>query len=260
MHDPVKRRFLLFAAAALLLCGCGKAAAQSAPPPPEAGTAAAGTPDTVVYVTKSGERYHREDCSSLRRSQIAISLLEAVQSDYGPCAICKPPLLPPELIPRTEGAAIYRVNREEPAGFEAVDFSRLIQAEVVDHVDGDTIRVRINNPPPGLRAVETIRLIGVDTPETVHPRREVETFGKEASDFTKTRLLGKTVYLAFDWDLRDRYDRLLAYVYTQDRRCHNADIIREGYGHAYTRFSFRFMEEFRTLEEEARRAKRGLWG
>jgi micrococcal nuclease len=127
-------------------------------------------------------------------------------------------------------------------------------------VDGDTVRVRIASPPEGLNVVETIRLLGVDTPETVHPNRPVEAFGREASDFTKSRLLGKRVYLAFDWDLRDRYGRLLAYIYTSDRGCFNAELIREGYGHAYTRYPFQFMEEFRALETEARRTKRGLWG
>jgi micrococcal nuclease len=144
-----------------------------------------------------------------------------------------------------------------------VDFSRLLPAEVTGYVDGDTIKVSIPNPPGGPQgpgAAETIRLIGVDTPETVHPRRAVEAFGKEAGDFTKERLLGKTVYLAFDWDLRDRYGRLLAYVYTGDKICHNAELIRRGYGHAYTRFPFQFMEEFRRLEQEAREQKRGLWG
>jgi micrococcal nuclease len=67
------------------------------------------------------------------------------------------------------------------------------------------------------------------------------------------------VYLAFDWDLRDRYGRLLAYVYGEDKICHNAEIIRQGYGHAYTRYSFRFMDEFRNYEREARNGKRGLW-
>jgi micrococcal nuclease len=162
----------------------------------------------------------------------------------------------------------------------------MTRAEVSGHVDGDTVRVRIENPPPGLSALETVRLLGVDTPETVHPSRPVEAFGKEASDFTRNRLLGKTVYLAFDWDLRDHYGRLLVYIYTaggpdnsssagnslaESRltensgpagrvSCHNADLIREGYAHAYTRYAFQFMEEFRALEQEARREKRGLWG
>jgi micrococcal nuclease len=136
----------------------------------------------------------------------------------------------------------------------------MVQAEVVGHVDGDTVRLRIPNPPPGLNAVETIRMIGVDTPETVHPRREVEHFGKEASEFTRQRLMGKTVSLAFDWDLRDRYGRLLAYIFGPDGESHNAALIREGYAHAYTSYSFHFMEEFRRLEQEARQAERGLWG
>ncbi|MDR1307258.1 MAG: thermonuclease family protein [Treponema sp.] len=217
--------------------------------------------DAVVYITGQGRRYHRADCGTLRSSRIEVTLGDAVRSGYGPCLICKPPQLrEADTRPAAAGSGIYRVNREEPPGFAAVDFARLARAEVVESVDGDTIRVRIPNPPAGLGVVETVRLIGVDTPETVHPRREVERFGAEAGAFTKGRLLGKTVFLAFDWDLRDRYGRLLAYVYTEDRRCHNAELIREGYGHAYTKYSFRFMDEFRSLEQEARREKRGLWG
>jgi micrococcal nuclease len=157
-------------------------------------------------------------------------------------------------------AVFYRVNIAALEHSAAADPERMLGAEVISHVDGDTVRVRIPNPPAGLGIIETIRLIGVDTPETVHPRRAVEFFGREASDFTKRELLGKQVRLAFDWDTRDKYGRLLAYIYTEDQRCHNAQLIREGYGHAYARFPFRFMEEFRALEREARREKRGLWG
>ena len=156
--------------------------------------------------------------------------------------------------------AIYRVNIERPKNSKSVDFSRLLPAEVIHHIDGDTVRVRIQNPPEGLNPEETVRFIGVNTPETVHPRKEVEEFGQEASDFTKAELFGKTIYLAFDWDLRDRYGRLLAYVYTEDFRCFNAELIRLGYGHAYTHFPFHFLKEFRGYEKEARLHKRGLWG
>jgi micrococcal nuclease len=217
--------------------------------------------ETTVYVTNSGEKYHREDCRSLRRSKIALPLEDAVKSGYGPCSICKPPELSGAAVADTApGGALYRVHTASLTGSAAADISRMLRAEVVGHVDGDTVRVRIPNPPSGLRAVETIRLIGVDTPETVHPSRPVETFGREASDFTKSRLLNRPVYLAFDWDLRDRYGRLLAYIYTAEGRCFNADLVGEGYGHAYTRFTFQFMDEFRALEQEARRDKRGLWG
>jgi micrococcal nuclease len=155
---------------------------------------------------------------------------------------------------------LYRVNAANLTSAAAADITRMVPAEVIDHVDGDTVRVRIANPPEGLTVVETIRMLGVDTPETVHPSRAPERFGKEASLFTRTRLLGKPVYLAFDWDLRDHYGRLLAYIYTQDGGCFNAGIIREGYGHAYIRYPFQFMDEFRHLEQEARNGKRGLWG
>jgi micrococcal nuclease len=218
--------------------------------------------EAVVYVTNSGEKYHRENCRSLIRSKIALSLGDAVKSGYSPCSICNPPELSGAAAEAAgnRGGELYRVNTAVPANSAAADLSRMVRAEVVDHVDGDTIRVRIPNPPEGLGSVETIRLIGVDTPETVHPSRPVEAFGREASDFTKARLLNQTVYLAFDWDLRDRYGRLLAYIYTAAGRCFNAELVGEGYGHAYTRFAFQFMDEFRALEQKARREQRGLWG
>jgi len=156
-------------------------------------------------------------------------------------------------------SSLYRVNKENVRACEDVDFSRLVHGKVYDHVDGDTFRVRIDNPPKGLNEEETIRLLGVDTPETVKPRTPVQYFGKEASDYTKARMLGKTVYLAFDWDLRDRYGRLLAYVYSEDKTCFNAELIREGYGFAYTKYSFQFMDEFRGYERDARKKKAGLW-
>ena len=105
-----------------------------------------------------------------------------------------------------------------------------------------------------------MRLIGVDTPETVDPRRPVGYFGKEASDFAKQLAMGKRVRLEFDQDRTDRYGRTLAYVYLQpENLLLNAEIIRQGYGFAYTRFPFRMMEQFRVFEREAREAGRGLW-
>ena len=118
-------------------------------------------------------------------------------------------------------------------------------------VDGDTIIVE---------GVGRVRLIGVDTPETVHPNRPVEFFGKEASAFAKGLLEGKRVRLEYDQERQDRYGRTLAYVYLDDGTFVNAEIIRRGYGHAYTRFPFRHMEEFRQFEREARDNRRGLWG
>ena len=117
-------------------------------------------------------------------------------------------------------------------------------------VDGDTIVVE---------GVGRVRLIGVDTPETVNPRRPVEFFGREASAFTKRLLEGRSVRLEYDRERTDRYGRTLAYVHLVDGTFANAEIIRRGYGHAYTRFPFRYLDRFRRLEREARSAGRGLW-
>jgi micrococcal nuclease len=263
-HYPCRPVFFVLLLCAALSCG---AQAQGTPQTRAPQTQAAPAANRTVYVTNSGTKYHISGCSALRNSAIAVSLEDAARSGYEPCAICKPPPLPAAAgqtaAPagaETRGAGgLYRVNLEQLASCEAAALNRLTAAEVTGHVDGDTIRVRIANPPPELSVVETIRLIGVDTPETVHPKREVEYFGAEASAFTKARLLGKNVRLAFDWDLRDRYGRLLAYVYTEDGVCHNAELVRQGYGHAYTRFPFQFMDEFRRCEREAREKRRGLW-
>ena len=118
-------------------------------------------------------------------------------------------------------------------------------------VDGDTIIVS---------GVGRVRLIGVDTPESVDPRRPVEFFGKEAGAFTKRLVDGKRVRLEHDWERTDRYGRTLAYVYLSDGTFVNAEIIRQGYGHAYTRFPFKHLDRFRQFEREARQAGRGLWG
>ena len=117
-------------------------------------------------------------------------------------------------------------------------------------IDGDTIE---------LTNGESVRLIGGDTPETKHPYKPVEYFGEEAYRFTKRMVEGKKVRLEFDWQERDRYGRLLAYVYLMDGRFVNAEIIKQGYGHAYTKYPFKFLEEFRHYEREARGNKIGLW-
>jgi micrococcal nuclease len=102
-------------------------------------------------------------------------------------------------------------------------------------------------------------MIGVDTPETVDPRRPVERFGREASDFLKRLVEGKRVRLEYDQQRLDVYKRTLAYVHLPDGTFVNAEIIRQGYGFAYTRFPFKHLEQFRALEREAREAGRGLW-
>ena len=108
-----------------------------------------------------------------------------------------------------------------------------IMAQVERVIDGDTVRVRFEGKS------YAVRLMGVDTPETKHPTKTVEYFGREASAFTKAHLEGKTVLLEKDrtGDTVDRYGRWLRYVLL-DGDNFNARLIREGYAHAYRLFPF----------------------
>ena len=121
------------------------------------------------------------------------------------------------------------------------------EARCLSVIDGDTIKVVYKGE------VEKVRLIGVDTPEKGQP-------GYKAAKAFATRMVkGKTVRLELDLTLRDRYGRLLAYVYLPDGRMLNAEIVKQGYGHAYTRYPFKYIDEFRQYEKEAREAGKGLW-
>ena len=127
---------------------------------------------------------------------------------------------------------------------------------VLDVVDGDTIRIERN----GRR--ETLRLIGLDTPETKDPRRPVQCFGREASDRAHRLLDGKRVRIAEDpsQDTRDKYGRLLVYVWTQEDLFYNLSTIREGYAHEYTYdVAYQYQRQFKAAEREAREKRRGFW-
>jgi micrococcal nuclease len=129
-------------------------------------------------------------------------------------------------------------------------------ATVLRAIDGDTIEIGVAGK------IEKVRLIGVDTPETVDPRKPVEFFGNEASEFAGKLVEGKKVVLRDELggQDRDKYGRLLRYVYLEDGTFVNAEIIRQGYGHAYVVFPFSHMEEFRAYEWQAREKGLGLWG
>ena len=126
---------------------------------------------------------------------------------------------------------------------------------VVRVVDGDTIRVRLGGTD------EPIRYIGVDTPETVKPGTPVQCYGRAASAYNKRLLKGHSVRLVFDAERRDRYGRLLAYVYRQpDGLFVNAELVRRGYAQPLTiPPNVSHAPEFRALARGARRAGRGLW-
>jgi micrococcal nuclease len=129
------------------------------------------------------------------------------------------------------------------------------RGRVVRAIDGDTIEVAI----AGGR--ENVRLIGLDTPETVKPGTPVQCFGPRASAFTHRLLEGRTVRLAFGVERRDVYGRLLAYVRLGRRRFVNAILLRRGFARSLTiPPNDRYAPLFRRLEMRAARSGRGLWG
>lgn len=136
-----------------------------------------------------------------------------------------------------------------------------VPARVVRVIDGDTVEVAVRDAA-GAEHTETIRLIGVDTPETVHPRVGVQPWGLEASEFTK-RLLppGEPVFLELDVEERDRYGRLLAYLYLPNGEMLNSLLLSEGLAQLLTiPPNVKHVDWFVSLQREARAARRGMWG
>lgn len=132
--------------------------------------------------------------------------------------------------------------------------------EVVRVVDGDTIKVRPLAPVDGERPEERVRLLGIDTPESVKPDSPVEPWGPEASEFTREFLAGGRVRLVFDRRTRDDYGRLLAYVYVGETML-NEELVRAGLAEAkgYSGDAQNMQRRLERAEDEARRARRGIW-
>src|SRR3989339_1183298 len=125
--------------------------------------------------------------------------------------------------------------------------------KVVRVVDGDTINVEINGK------VEPVRYIGIDTPETVDPRKPVQCFGVEASKKNKELVEGKLVRLEKDITDLDKYKRLLRYVWLDDILI-NLELVKQGFAYSYSYPpDIKYQEQFVKAQQEAREAKRGLW-
>jgi micrococcal nuclease len=124
---------------------------------------------------------------------------------------------------------------------------------VVKIVDGDTIHVRVD------AHVEKVRYIGVNTPEVHHPTRGEEPGGREASEVNRRLVAGRHVRLELDVQSRDRYGRLLAYVWVGETMV-NAELVRQGYAQVMTvPPNVRYQRLFLDLQRDARQAGRGLW-
>jgi micrococcal nuclease len=155
-----------------------------------------------------------------------------------------------------------------PNYFKSTDASHnstvnLEKAEVVKHVDGDTIYVKLSD------GTQTkVRFIGINTPESTN---ETEPYGKESSDFTKNMLFGKTIYLEKDVSETDRYGRTLRYIWLTPpleiseseirNKMFNAILVLEGYAQATTYPpDVKYSKHFADFQKEAREDNKGLWG
>jgi micrococcal nuclease len=128
-------------------------------------------------------------------------------------------------------------------------------AQVLRVVDGDTIRVRLDG------RTERVRYIGVDTPESVKPGTPVQCFAKRAAAANAALVAGRSVRLVGDVERRDRYGRLLAYVYREpDGAFVNAQLVRDGYARILSIApNVAHARQFAALARTAREGGRGLW-
>ena len=138
-------------------------------------------------------------------------------------------------------------------GGPSINENELYQVTQVQ--DGDTFKVKIG------RHIETVRMLGIDTPETVDPRKPVQCYGKEASEKTKSLLTGQQVYLKLNpnREEKDKYGRYLAYVFLGNTFV-NELLLREGHAREYTFGTpYQHQKEFRDIEKEEKKAAKGLW-
>ncbi len=166
--------------------------------------------------------------------------------------------------PQVEGTQTTAGTQEEfvppedtaPTDEPAIDTSATYYA-VTSVSDGDTIKVNVDGK------IQTVRLIGVDTPETKDPRKPVQCFGIQASNFTTQQLGGTKVRLLADASQqdRDKYGRLLRYVYMQNGQLFNLRLIAQGFAYEYTYQNnpYSFQAEFRQAQQQAQHQQAGLW-
>ena len=171
----------------------------------------------------------------------------------------------------------YHYHKGPKAGTEIVltaypiKENTVCKARIKRVVDGDTAIITFLTDEGTPYKDERLRFIGVNTPETVDPHRPVQYYGKEASDFTKKELKDKTIWVQTDAGVRDRYDRLLGYIWLKEpkdldserevrSKMFNARLLLEGYAQTMTiQPNVRYSEMFVKFQREARESGKGLW-
>ncbi len=233
----------------LMLCGMAQAAGQAvgliAPAPTP-------TPASVAAVDTTGSQPTPSANNTATLVPPATLVPIAAPTD----SLRNEPTQEPTPEPPTpEPPTLTPVPTTDPLAYPAMPVG-LQEAQVVEVIDGDTVDVRINGN------VERLRLIGMDTPETKDPRKPVQCFGKEAAAQAAKILTGQTVLVEEDpsQDTRDRYDRLLRYVWIPDGKLYNLEMIIGGFAHEYTyETPYKYQLVFKKEEAAARERGWGFW-
>lgn len=198
----------------------------------------------TVYITKTGAKYHLGSCRYLKKSKIPIDIDDAVARGYTPCSVCSPGN-PDQTKPKEKPKDEPKEEKQEAPKFIPFQLSRI--------VDGDTIEVEIQGK------TEKIRYIGIDTPEMTGP----EPWAEEAKAFNAKLLKDRKLYIEFDVQERDKYGRLLGYVYAKDDDSEfmvNAQLIRYGYAVLMTiPPNVKYVERFKSAQKKAQEEKLNLW-
>jgi micrococcal nuclease len=147
------------------------------------------------------------------------------------------------------------LTAQETPATEATSPPARTEAQVVEVVDGDTIKVNIGG------GIHTVRYIGIDTPETKHPDEPIEWMGPEASAANRELVGGQTVYLEKDVSETDQYGRLLRYVFLANGTFVNAKLVEQGYAQAVSYPpDVKYQDLLASMQQKARETARGLWG
>lgn len=182
----------------------------------------------------------------MKKTKAIISLLVTLLIVFSYLGTQQQIKTPPQ--PRVEGIQVV------PTKTHSLNQSE--KADVIKVVDGDTITVLLNGKK------QTIRIIGIDTPETVDPRKPVQCYGQAASDRAKELLSNQPVWLESDptQGNTDKYGRLLRYVFINGSDDYGLGAILEGYAHEYTYdVPYKYQVEYKKAEKAAMTAKIGLW-
>ena len=181
-------------------------------------------------------------------------LVEEKQEIVTPAPVAVMPDKTPEVTPSATSLPVQ--GAEKPIMVTPATTPQEIYYVVTKVIDGDTLSIDMN----GIK--ETLRLIGINTPETVDPRKPVECFGKEASTKANELLSGKRIRVEKDptQGERDKYGRLLAYVYREDGLFFNKRMIEDGYAYEYIyNLPYKYQAEFKEAQHTAEAGKKGLW-